>query len=49
MRTVIRSEALKYFENFAVLNSVYIRLESKALSPDNEFIQVVRMLLCGCC
>jgi hypothetical protein len=42
MRTVIRSEALKYFERFAVLNSVNIRQESKALSPDNEVIQGVR-------
>lgn len=49
MRTVIKSEILKYFETFAVLNSVYIRLESKALSPDNEVIQGVQKLLCGCC
>jgi len=42
MRTVIRSETLQYFERFAVLNSVYIRQESKAPSPDKEVIQGVR-------
>jgi hypothetical protein len=48
MGTVIRSGKLKYFERFAVLNSVYIRQESNTLSPNKEVIQGVRKLLCGC-
>jgi hypothetical protein len=39
---VIICETLKYFEKFAILNSVCIRQESKALSPDNKVIQGVR-------